>query len=297
MAWKLSAFADEAGSAIDQQIAALKRDGLRYIDLRNLDGFSIVDLPVDHARTVKEKLDEAGITVGMYGSPIGKIDIADELEIDLGRLEHLAELKPIFGATNVRMFSFYNKKEDWPAEKFKAEAVDRLHRLAEKAASLGLVLYHENEMGIFGQSVADNIVIRDQVRAKHPEHLKMIFDFANYQHAGDDCWEGWLELRDTTDAIHLKEVKFTNPQKTQDVHVPVGTGDGDVKRILADAAERGWDGPLTLEPHLKFSKAVLATGPTGQTNQAYADMDEAESFHAAAEAAVQRLREVGKWDA
>jgi len=296
VAWEVSAGADEAGSSIDQQIAALQRAGLKHIDPRNVDGVAITDLPLDHAKQVREKFDAAGIRVNMFGSPIGKIDIADDLSIDLKRLEHLAELKPIFDANAVRMFSFYNKTEQREPAAWREEALARLTKLAEAAADLGLVLYHENEMGIFGESVANNAVIRDEVHRKHPEHFKLIFDFANYQHAGDDCWAGWMELRDHTEAIHLKEVKFLDPEKREDVHVPVGTGDGDVKRILADAAARGWDGPLTIEPHLKFSNAVLTTGPTGQTNQAYADMDEVESFHVAAEAAVARLREVERWD-
>jgi len=295
MAWNLSAFADEAGPEIDTQITALKRAGLKHIDPRNVDGVTITDLPLDHARQAREKLDAAGIAVSMFGSPIGKTDIADDLSIELKRLEHLAELKSIFETDRVRIFSFYNRKEEREKSAWRDEALGRLEQLAETAAQLGLVLYHENEKHIFGESVADNGVIRDEVHRKHPDHLKMIFDFANYQHAGDDCWAGWMELREHTEAIHLKEVKFLNADRTETMHVPVGTGDGDVPRVLADAAARGWDGPLTLEPHLKFSRAVLATGPTGEVNQAYADMDEQDSFQIAAEAAVQRLREVERW--
>ncbi len=43
--------------------------------------------------------------------------------------------------------------------------------------------------------------------------------------------------------------------------VPVGQGDGDVERVLADAANDGFDGFLALEPHL--AKAGQFAGHTG----------------------------------
>ena len=101
MKWKLSAFADEASDSLDGQIQALQEAGLDLIDLRNVDGVNIAALPLDHARRSQDKLQAAAIGVGMYGSPIGKLDIAEDFAIDLERLRHLAELKGIFGCPNV----------------------------------------------------------------------------------------------------------------------------------------------------------------------------------------------------
>ena len=42
-----SAFADEAGSSCEEQIAALQRAGLDMIDVRSLDGFNVSALPLD----------------------------------------------------------------------------------------------------------------------------------------------------------------------------------------------------------------------------------------------------------
>ena len=104
MTWVLSAFADEAGGSTDEQIAALQRAGFSHIDPRMVDGHNICDLPLDLAEQVKAKYDAAGVAVGMYGSPIGKIDIADDCEIDFKKLEHLGKLKGIFGAGGGRMW-------------------------------------------------------------------------------------------------------------------------------------------------------------------------------------------------
>ncbi len=283
MSWKLSAFADEAGGSCDEQIAALQRAGLRYIDIRSIDGHNVTVLPLDHARQVKEKLDAAGITVAMYGSPIGKIDIADDVESDLQKLRHLGELIPILGCNAVRMFSFYNK-ENRPHDEWREESLQRLRQLRDEAEKLGLVLYHENERHIFGDLAEDVLTIARELR--DGKTLRLIFDFDNYNQSGENVWENWLKLRDDTDAIHLKDSK-------EKQHVPVGQGTGFVREILADAVARGWQGPLSIEPHLSHSGAVAATGPSGVANQEYGKMKPSESFHAACQAAKELLAEVG----
>lgn len=278
MSWKLSAFADEAGPTIDEQITALKRDNIKLIDPRSVNGHNITELPLDEAREVRKKLDDAGIRVNMYGSPIGKIDIADDLQSDIDRLDHLGKLVDIFDCKAVRMFSFYNKNKV-SNDQWRKESLDRLSKLSARAKQLGLVLYHENERHIWGdtlEQVKDFLPLRG-------EQFKLIFDFDNYNQSGDDVWQNWVELRDATDAIHLKDSDKSNQ------HTPVGQGNGQVEKILADAVARGWSGPLTLEPHLKHSGAVAATGPSGQANQSYKDMSAADCFHVAAKEAINLL--------
>lgn len=291
MTWTLSAFVDEADGSIDGQIKAAKAATLTHVDLRNLEGHNITKLPVETAQQCKAKLDDAGLRVCMYGSPIGKIDISDDFAIDVERLNHLAKMRDVFGSNLVRVFSYYNK-QDAPADQFRDESLSRLTRLAEQARSLDMVLYHENEAAIFGYKLDGNEAIRDEVRAKHNDHFKMIFDFDNYNHGKEDCWANWLALRDTTDAIHLKDSKWIDETTKQ--HVPVGTGDGKVNEILADAAERGWEGPLILEPHLSHSAAVLATGPSGIANQSLKDLSPQECFQLAADTAIAIMKDLGK---
>jgi hypothetical protein len=50
---------------------------------------------------------------------------------------------------------------------------------------------------------------------------------------------------------------------------------------------------LVLEPHLKFSPAVLATGPSGTHNTAMKDMDENQVWQLAARTAKAMLDEIG----
>lgn len=283
MDWVLSAFADEASGESDQQIKALQAGKVTHIDVRGIDGHSIVDLPEDKAEAIQKKFHAAGIRVNMFGSPIGKIDVADDVQLDLDRLRHLAKMKPIFGCNAVRVFSYYNRKAQVAQDAWQAKSLEYLKQLKDLAGELGLVLYHENERHIFGDRLDGVLAIVNELRDPPGDGsvFRAIFDFDNYNQSGDDVWANWEALKDQTDAFHLKD--STAPPNS--MHVPIGEGNGQAKKILADAAARGWSGCLSLEPHLSHSKAVMATGPSGQQNQALADMTAEECFQLACETA------------
>lgn len=287
MEWILSAFSDEAGASCEEQIAALQRASLTHIDLRSVDGFNISELPHDNAREVKKKLDDAGITVNMFGTPLGKIDIGEDFESDRQKLHHLGEIAPVLDCFALRIFSYYNK-ENRSEDEFQQESLRRLNLLKEDARRFGLVLFHENEHGIFGDTIERSLILAEELRDE--KTFKLIFDFDNYNHAGDDVWQNWERLRNATDAFHLKD--STKEQQ----HVPVGQGNGRVREILRDAHERGWIGPLSVEPHLSHSKAVRATNVSGQENEEYGKLPLPDSFHAAVTIAQQLIEDVGaRW--
>jgi sugar phosphate isomerase/epimerase len=283
MPWILSGFADEAGETTDGQIAACVAGGLTHIDPRNVDGYNITELPLNLADQVARQYQAVGIKVNMYGSPIGKIDITDDLQIDLDKLDHLGRLRDIFGATDVRIFSFYNKtgvdKATW-----QRESLDRLKRLRDRAGDLGLVLFHENESDIFGDHPDDVAKIAE---LRDGKTFKLIYDFANYIRTGATPQTCWEMFKNQTDCFHLKD------QMQDGQHVPIGNGDTDAEAILRDAIESGWQGSFVLEPHLTHSKAVVATGAHGTGDVSLASMSSSESFQVAAQSAHNLLKSVG----
>lgn len=60
---KLYAFADEASPALSGQIAALHRNALQGMEIRNVDGINVSDLTPDAALEIRRRLDDAGLTV------------------------------------------------------------------------------------------------------------------------------------------------------------------------------------------------------------------------------------------
>ncbi|NNM88988.1 MAG: sugar phosphate isomerase/epimerase [Phycisphaerae bacterium] len=282
--WTLSAFSDEAGASCEEQIAALKQARISRMDLRSIDSFNCTLLPVPHAKEVRKKLDAAGIQVQMFGSPIGKIDIADDFSVDVEKLKHLGQLAPVLGCHAVRIFSYYNKTNR-SHDAWRDESLRRLRELSALAVTLKLVLYHENERHIFGDLCQDVQIIARELR-KAGGAFRMIFDFDNYTQSGENAWENWLRLGQVTDAFHLKDSRGGQ-------HHPVGQGDGYVREILVDALKHHWKGPLAVEPHLSHSGAVAQTGPSGMDNVVYSKMPPAESFHIACTAATGLLNQVG----
>ncbi len=284
--WTLSAFSDEAGASCDEQITAAKHAGLSRIDIRSIDGFNITELPLENAKTIKNKLDDAGISVQMFGSPIGKIDILDDMEIDVEKMHHLATLAPVLDCNAVRIFSYYNKTEI-PHVEWREKSLANLTRLRDEAEKLGLVLYHENERHIYGDLGADVM----EIACLRGTNFKLLFDFDNYQQSGEDVYAVWRSLAEQTDSFHLKD------STSENMHVPVGLGNGQVEKILRDAVARNWNGPLAVEPHLAHSGAVALTGPGGIVNESYANMPPVESFHLAVETATKLLNKIGaKWN-
>ncbi|XAM00036.1 sugar phosphate isomerase/epimerase [Phycisphaeraceae bacterium D3-23] len=284
MTLTLSAFADEAADAGDAQIAALQRAGIGHIDLRSVAGVNICDLPVEDANALKAQLDNAGIRVGMYGSPIGKTDLDDDLQIELDRLDHLAQLQEVFEANAVRMFSFYDKSQRETSERERL-TLDRLAALRGRASVLGLKLYHENETDVFGDHPDDVLKL---AALRDDASFGLIYDFANYLRTGAEPMATWKQLGPVTDALHFKD------QTRSGDHVPMGQGDTCCPAILAQAVASGWSGPCTLEPHLYMSEAVRATNVHGQGDPALAKLSRGDIFQVAAEAVQALIAEAGR---
>ena len=57
-AYRLYAFADEADPNVDGQIAAMLRNGLQGLEVRNVDGTNVSSITLEKAREVRQKLDD-----------------------------------------------------------------------------------------------------------------------------------------------------------------------------------------------------------------------------------------------
>jgi sugar phosphate isomerase/epimerase len=283
MTWLLSGFTDEAGDSPEEQIEACRETGLQYLELRSINEWTCVNLPVKEARSLQQQLAQAGVVVHMFGSPIGKLDIAEDFQTDLDRLEHLAQLSDIFGCRRVRLFSYYNSQAA-PLDQWRETALARLTQLRDRAKELGMSLYHENETDVFGDAVEQ---IEEIAGLRDGETFRLIFDFANFGRTSTPCWDIWKRLKDRVDCFHFKD------QRSNGEHVPIGQGDTSARQILSDAVASGWDGPCVLEPHLTHSEAVMATNVHGTGSQALAEMTRAQTFQYAARQAKDLLDEIG----
>lgn len=103
----LSAFSDEAGIDLDEQIRACQANGITHMELRGLPQGNVSSLTTDDAWVLKAKLDAEGMQVSAIGSPYGKMNIADDFEPHFAAFQNTVEVAKILGCHLIRMFSFY----------------------------------------------------------------------------------------------------------------------------------------------------------------------------------------------
>ena len=271
---KIYAFADEASPNIDEQITALKRNGLNGLEIRNVDGVNVSDITVEKAKEVKHKLDANDLITWSIGSPIGKIDIEkDDFKAHTEKLKHTLEIANILESKNIRMFSFY-MPEGKEISVYKNEVIERLGVMCDIARNFGVSLCHENEKGIYGDIPERCLEIHKAL----PE-LKGIFDPANYVQSGVDTLKAWETLKSYIYYMHIKDAK------SDGAIVPAGVGDGNIKEIAKSFIEKGGIA-FTVEPHLIEFEGLSGLEREGEKSEisecSYSDGNAA--FDAACEA-------------
>lgn len=240
-----SAFADEAGVELDEQIKALLDNGIRYLEPRFIGGKGILDLTDEELYEVKARLDECGIKVNSLGSPIGKYPITEPFEIHFEKFKRALEVAKILDTKNIRMFSFYIPEGE-PARNYSDEVVRRMTLMVEEAARHGIRLNHENESKIFGQNPEEVSYLLDNI-----DGLYGVFDAANYRNHNCDVIAGIEATLKRFGYMHIKDAIYE-----PNMIVPAGEGEGRIAEVI-DIINKNVDGEvvLTLEPHLHIFKA------------------------------------------
>lgn len=250
---QIYAFADEAGSSMDAQVKALRRNGLQGLEIRGVDGENISVISVQKAKEVRKLLDDNGLVTWSIGSPIGKIRLDENFEQHKDLLRHTLDVAKILDAKNMRIFSFYLPKEDDPYVHRQA-VLDRMESLLEISESCGVSLCHENEKGIYGASAQRCRDLLDSL-----PRLQGIFDPANFVQSGDDPLEAWNLLKDRIRYLHIKDAM------SDSCVVPAGLGEGRIAEIVKDYLSRGGR-EMTLEPHLVEFDGLKDLEESGDTS-------------------------------
>lgn len=255
----LSAFADEISPDPREQVAALKASRVRFIEFRSIYKTNVLALTDERIREFKKLLDGEGIGLSAIGSPVGKYPIDQPLEPHLDKLKRAAELCGVFGTRGVRVFSYYPPGNDpnfdvtnWPAHR--DEVIRRMGVMADLAAKSGVVLFHENEHRIYGDSPER---VADILSSVNSPALRAAYDAANYAYGNFDPVAGWEKTKAYTSHFHIKDWKKGGHAAGHEYGVIAGTGDGHIAHSIKGAVAMGYTGYATMEPHLRGG------GPTG----------------------------------
>ncbi len=237
----LSGFADEIDTDIQKQIKLLKELGQQYIELRSANGKNIADYTKEEAVALKKVLDEADIKISAIGSPIGKIGINDDFAPHFEKYKQVVELAKIFDTPYIRMFSFYIPEGE-EAEQYQQEVMKRMKQMVDYAEKENVILLHENEKGIYGDTGKHCL---DLMKEFYGPHFQCTFDFANFVQCKEDTLQCYNLLKPYIAYIHVKDALMEDGSV-----VPAGQGDGNVKEIFGKLEGEGYQGFLSLEPHL-----------------------------------------------
>ena len=243
---RVSAFADEIGDKLDEQLEVLAANDVGNIELRGVWGKGVLELSAAEVRRVRDAARQAGVGFSAVGSPIGKFPVDGDFGEERERLQRALEYAAVLGAPFVRIFSYYIP-DGHDAAAYRSQVLDWLGALAELAAPSGVVLAHENERDIYGDTGERVLDLLSSIRSPA---FTGIFDFANFVVCGEDPYRCWQMVRPHVSYFHVKDAVA----ETRTV-VPAGEGDGALARILGEAYAAGFDGFLTLEPHLDVAAA------------------------------------------
>jgi sugar phosphate isomerase/epimerase len=247
--WTLSGFGDEIDPDPVVQTAVLQALGARNIEVRSAWGENIVDLDADALDRLAGLLAERSMGVSAVASPIGKVDVALPVEHEVERLTRAIAAAHRLGTRYIRIFSFY-RAEGVGVESIRDDVLHRMRALADLAETSDIVLLHENEKDIYGDTPER---VLDVIESVGSDHLRVAWDSANFVQVGvarpfDD---GYAMLRPHLEYLQVKDALSA----TGEVR-PAGEGDGQLLETLTALRDDGYAGFASLEPHLTDVNAL-----------------------------------------
>ena len=250
---------DEAGQSLDAQIRAHRELGWNCLEPRNIDGTCITDLSDEQFDQVLQQLSDADMRIVGFASQLANWarPVDSDFEVDLAELRRAIPRMQRAGARFIRCMSYPNSKEaPLDEEAWGAEVVRRFRELARIAADGGVTLVHENCHGWGCRSPEKSIELVERVDSPA---LRLVFDTGNTR--DQDSYAYYEATRELTVHYHINDWKRTDEGSCETCFP--GEGDSGTERVVADLIRRGYDGCLSIEPHMV---AVVHLGRSADEN-------------------------------
>ena len=252
----LTGFADEAAFDIDSQIQATKELGWENIESRNINGKNIHDLSDEEFDIVCSKLEDAGIKINCFGSTIANWSkkITEPFDSSLAEAKRAIPRMQRLGCKLIRIMSFAVLEDRAPDDQMADERFHRVRELQKLFTDAGLTPVHENCMNYGGMGWTYTLKL-----IKNVPGLKLVFDTGNPVFTDDrtkpqpypkqSSWEFYTNVKEFIKYVHIKDGIWDPVDGNSKFTFP-GDGDGDVRRIVKDLLDSGYDGGFSIEPHL-----------------------------------------------
>lgn len=255
---KLMGIGDEAGVQLASQVSATRDLNWQFIEMRTIEVpghakanfHDISDAAFDIALA---QLEEAQLHVHCFGSAIMNWAkrVGDPFALTVAEVRRCLPRMRRAGVKLVRIMSFKPGDDEFttPPEVFK-----RVREVTKMFLDEGAQPVHENCMNHGGMSWQHTLEMLDKCPG-----LKLVFDTANPVFNPDrskarpwprqDPLEFWEHVREHVVHVHVKDATWDAGKQTESYNWP-GEGQAKVREILQDALARGYDGGLSIEPHM-----------------------------------------------
>ncbi len=251
MPFRFTGFTDEAERSLDGQISTLREVGWSAIELRLIDGKNVCDFTDEEWKRTWDRLQKEQIQVVGFGGQIGNWarPIDSDFSLDIDELKRVAPRMRQAGTKFLRIMSYPNSESNpLNRSEWRIEAVRRLKELAKIAEGEGIILGHENCSG-YGETPEGYLEL---VEAVNSPALQLIFDTGNnslHDNNTEVTWDYYQKCREQITHVHIKCAK---PGENGDDFVTCYVDEDPVQeRILKDLEATGYDGWLSIEPHIK----------------------------------------------
>ncbi len=254
----LTGFADEAGADLEVQIRVTKELGWRDIEMRSVSvggapSGMFHDIPDKEFQAAADRLDAAGVRVNCFGSAIANWGhkIEDPFEITLEKVRRTIPRMRRTQTPLIRIMSYAVREGE---DQMEPERFRRLREIQKMFAAAGITPVHENCMNYGGMGWPFTLKLLENVPG-----LKLVFDTGNPVFSDDrskpqpwpkqSSWEFYEHVREYIAYVHIKDGTWDAASKKSVFTFP-GEGQGDTRRIVKDLLARGYDGGISIEPHL-----------------------------------------------
>jgi len=238
----LTCFADEISSELEEQLELLEQEGIRHLEIRNVWGKNVLELSSEELNRLGSLLKDRGFTVSSIASPIGKYPAASPFGPQQKAMERAIDAARALNTPYIRLFS-YHLPDNEPRERFRDEVLYRMKWLAEAAERSGVTILLENDNEMYGSLWEGGMEIIEHCQSPN---VKFAFDSGNYVMSGvEPMLEAYPVVAPHIGYVHIKDAT-RDPRQ----FVPAGAGQGRIDELVAALHKRGFNGYLSVEPHL-----------------------------------------------
>lgn len=260
---RLAVITDEISEDLTHALAVCADLGIRDVELRSIDGTSIVDHTPERVREIRSQLAAGGFSVcniaspflkthiGADHAPVGNVHSARELTRDQhwDVLKRSLEIAHELDAPIVRTFSFWRVADPVAVRE---DILETLGRATEIAREAGKILGLENEHACNIGSGSEAAWYLERIT---DTTLGVIWDPGNIAALGQVPDKSQYDaLAERIVHVHVKDGNAIPAER----FVPPGEGVCDWEQQLRWLREGGYTGPLSLETHFSLDGSIEA---------------------------------------